>query len=230
MSAITNEFVVSTLTSAEEFPVKLDDVWEWLGYSRKDAAVRAFNECGMTETLDFAVFHKTVEDASKFGGKRVDTEIAMTVDCFKMWAMMARTDKGKEIRLYYLRVEREYKADLDSKVKAAKALPPMWKENRLLLSDVEPSYQRWCRAASFNASFVTNYIYVAVCNGDDAAALRLKETIDGSPSIAANHISQPELVEEVARIKNRLTKYTRKFSYYKDAVNQAIGDLEHARK
>lgn len=222
-----DSMIAKFVSNPNEFTIELtEEVWTILGWSRKDHCVRKLQD-ELIEGVDFSLLK-----FGETGAMRVSGDIYMlSYNGLKLLAANAPGDKGKAYRRHLVEVEnRYYQLVAVAKETVTKALPPMWKENRLLLSDVEPSYQRWCRAASFNASFVTNYIYVAVCNGDDAAALRLKETIDGSPSIAANHISQPELVEEVARIKNRLTKYTRKFSYYKDAVNQAIGDLEHARK
>lgn len=218
--------IAKFVSSPNEFTIELtEEVAKVLGWSNKNDAVSKMKQ-ELIEAIDYS--SELLKNAQR---GRPSHLYLLSYNGLKLLASTAPGDKGKAYRRHLVEVEnRYYQLVAVAKETVTKALPPMWKENRLLLSDVEPSYQRWCRAASFNASFVTNYIYVAVCNGDDAAALRLKETIDGSPSIAANHISQPELVEEVARIKNRLTKYTRKFSYYKDAVNQAIGDLEHARK
>ena len=59
----------------------------------------------MAESIDFIQFPNFGENSIK-----ASNEIKMTVDCFKLWAMSARTKKGKEIRLYYIQVEKDWKA------------------------------------------------------------------------------------------------------------------------
>jgi hypothetical protein len=44
------------VTSKAAFPVDFNDMWQWLGYSRKDHGVRSFLNCGFEETLDYEVF------------------------------------------------------------------------------------------------------------------------------------------------------------------------------
>jgi hypothetical protein len=55
----------------------------------------------------------------------------LTVDCFKAFCMMAGTEKGKEVRKYYLRIEKEY---FDLRKQVADQKPPSelsdeWKKN-----------------------------------------------------------------------------------------------------
>lgn len=107
MSIISKETIIGQLESSEEFPIALSDVWEWLGYSRKDPAVRAFEGLELLQGEDFEVFHNKAENLK---GGRPTSEIKMTIDCFKLWAMSAQTTKGKEVRRYYLQIEKEWKA------------------------------------------------------------------------------------------------------------------------
>lgn len=92
--------------SSDQYPVDFDDAWQWLEYSRKDAAKRSFLGAGFFEGIDFVVFHDSVEDASKFGGTRKEEKIHLTCECFKQWGMLAGTEKGREVRLYFLECER----------------------------------------------------------------------------------------------------------------------------
>ena len=105
MSIISKEAIFSHLESVEEFPIALSDVWEWLGYSRKDNALKGFLRLEMAESIDFIQFRQVAENSPKDA-----LEIEMTIDCFKLWAMSAQTAKGKEVRLYYLQIEKEWKA------------------------------------------------------------------------------------------------------------------------
>jgi hypothetical protein len=55
--ALAQEYV----SSNDKFPVNFDDAWQWLDYSRKDTAKRAFLKCGFVESLDYSQLHQTVE-------------------------------------------------------------------------------------------------------------------------------------------------------------------------
>lgn len=105
MAIIAKETIISHLESTEEFPIALSDVWEWLGYARKDNALKGFLRLEMAESIDFIQFRQEEEHSLKDS-----LEVKMTIDCFKLWAMSAQTAKGKEVRLYYLQIEKEWKA------------------------------------------------------------------------------------------------------------------------
>jgi phage anti-repressor protein len=104
MAIIAKETIISHLESTEEFPVSLSEVWEWLGYARKDNALKGFLRLEMAESIDFIQFRQEEEHSLKDS-----LEVRMTVDCFKLWAMSAQTAKGKEVRLYYIQIEKEWK-------------------------------------------------------------------------------------------------------------------------
>jgi phage anti-repressor protein len=104
----------SLYSSTDQYPVDFDQAWQWLDYSRKDAAKRVLLNSGFIEGTDFHINEERRENisSSHFGGKQV-TEvevISLTVDCLKLWAMMAGTQKGKEVRLYFLECEKIAKA------------------------------------------------------------------------------------------------------------------------
>lgn len=94
--------------SAEQFPVDFDDAWMWLEYSRKDNAKVNFLKCGFVEGVDFEVLK--VQELRPQGGYSNREDIYLTCECFKQWGMMAGTEKGKQIRLYFLECERVAKA------------------------------------------------------------------------------------------------------------------------
>lgn len=105
MSIISKETIVSHYESEEEFPIALSEVWGWLGYSKKENALQSFRNLEMAESLDFI---QLLIDKPR--SIKPLTEIKMTIDCFKLWAMSAQTAKGKEVRLRYLEIEKEWKA------------------------------------------------------------------------------------------------------------------------
>ena len=96
--ALAQEYIHSN----EQFPISFDDAWQWLDYSRKDVAKRAFLKCGFVENLEYQSFHQSVE--REIGGS-VREVIKLSIECLKTWAMMAKTQKGIEVRKYFLECE-----------------------------------------------------------------------------------------------------------------------------
>lgn len=90
----------------ETFPVTFDAAWQWLGYSRKADAKRALLSCGFIENVDFSI---SAEPATTGIQAHPKENIALTVDCFKQWGMMAGTPEAIQIRLYFLNCEKSLK-------------------------------------------------------------------------------------------------------------------------
>jgi len=108
MSDFNFENVLALYHSTEDFPVHFELGWEWLLFSRKDSAKRSFESCGFVEGVDFIRFHRNVES----GAVMRDLEfIQMTIDCFKSWSMMVGTERGKEVRKYFLDCEKALKEE-----------------------------------------------------------------------------------------------------------------------
>ncbi|MBE7411364.1 MAG: hypothetical protein L6Q54_11440 [Leptospiraceae bacterium] len=94
----------SIIQSEDKYPVDFDKAWKWAGYSRKDSAKRTLIK-SFISTNDFTIHIK--EDSSKKYGKKKET-IYLTKDCFKEFCMLAETEKGREVRQYFLKVEKEF--------------------------------------------------------------------------------------------------------------------------
>lgn len=103
---ITPEIVFALIQSEQEFPVDFDDAWHWIGYSTKGNAKAAFEAAGFVENVDYKVFMINHKNSN---GGRPRQKIMLTVEAFKMFCMMAGTQKGREVRLYFLRCETELK-------------------------------------------------------------------------------------------------------------------------
>jgi anti-repressor protein len=94
------------LESSEGFPIDFDVAWQWLGYTRKDNAKRAFLNAGFIEGIDYLI-HEELPTASF---PRPEQKISMTVDCLKNWGMLSGTEQGKNVRKYFIDCERVAKA------------------------------------------------------------------------------------------------------------------------
>lgn len=66
-------------------------------------------EYGFAENVDFTVMVKNVHDDTAFGGHRVITDHALSLDMAKELSMIQRTDKGKQARQYFIEMEKRAK-------------------------------------------------------------------------------------------------------------------------
>lgn len=93
------------LESQEDFPIDFDDAWRWLGFSTKQKALEKL-KAHHIEGLEFLTVG--LKTSSKKGG-RPSEHILLTTDCLKTMGMMAGTEKGREIRRYFLECEHQLK-------------------------------------------------------------------------------------------------------------------------
>jgi phage anti-repressor protein len=104
---LTPEIVFAIIQSDKQFPIDFDVAWFWVGYSRKSDA-KELLESKFEKGFDFC---GEVRKNSKRG--RPVEKIFLTPDCFKQFCMMAGTQKGKEVRRYYLNCESELKRRIE---------------------------------------------------------------------------------------------------------------------
>jgi phage anti-repressor protein len=109
------KLVEQTYHADDEFCIDLDalfenetgemiPIWQWAGFARKDAAKRRLKN--LVESVDF-LLHSEVERNSGSGGQN-KIKILLTKDGFKQLLMLANTERGKQIRLYFIDVEKRY--------------------------------------------------------------------------------------------------------------------------
>ena len=104
-NSISESDIFALCQSENKFPIDFELAWRWIGYSRKNNAKAALLSCGFNEGIDLLIEKHSME--SEFGKPK--ERITLTVDCFKTWAMMAATQKGREVRKYFIECERKLK-------------------------------------------------------------------------------------------------------------------------
>lgn len=114
---LTQELVKTFIESSNPFPVDFEDAWQWAGYSRKDPAIRVL-KTSFTESEDYVISHIKVENSK---GRPIH-EYKLTADCFKEFSMLAQTEQGKKVRLYFLNCEKELKLIRQNQIKAPTTL------------------------------------------------------------------------------------------------------------
>jgi phage anti-repressor protein len=93
--------------STERYPVDFDQAWQWIGYTRKDNALHVLKE-NFEKNTDYHLLNNKEMVKRPQGGGPQPILYFLTIDCFKAFCMMAGTEKGKEVRKYYLQIEKEY--------------------------------------------------------------------------------------------------------------------------
>ena len=98
--------------SKTDFVIDLDNVWKWLGFSRKDPAKRVL-EKHFTLDIDYkSIFHQAVENKIETRGRKEEL-ILLNLNTFKKLCLKAGTKMADEIHDYFIKLEEIYHEILD---------------------------------------------------------------------------------------------------------------------
>lgn len=89
-------------------PVDFECAWQWIGYSSKQAAKKKLVR-NFEKDRDYLSKWMSVAHINTSGASQTEV-IHLSIDCFKMLGMMAGTERGREIREYFLQCEKLAKA------------------------------------------------------------------------------------------------------------------------
>lgn len=108
LKMIENDLVAVYITSTGEKVVYGSELHQVLEVKSKfaDWIKNHLNDCEATENEEFQSFSKILEK-----GGRPQTEYIIKLDTAKEMAMLERNEKGKQVRRYFIQVERKYKQD-----------------------------------------------------------------------------------------------------------------------
>jgi phage anti-repressor protein len=99
---IANFYIYLHYHPTNEYPINLENVYKILGFTTKGNAKRVL-ENNFTIGEDYKSSF-ILTDKREIGGSMIE-EIIMNVDTFKNLCMLIKTEKGKEIRKYYVKLE-----------------------------------------------------------------------------------------------------------------------------
>ncbi len=85
-----------------DFIINLDDIWKWIGFSRKDPAKRLLDKF-FVKNIDYIIVKQNIEK-NQHGGQNKET-ILLTINCFRKFCLKADTKKADEIQDYYVKLE-----------------------------------------------------------------------------------------------------------------------------
>lgn len=228
---MTTEFSYETalaiLRSGEEFCIDFDAAWQWLGYSKKSHAKVSLMGFGFTEGVDYVI--KTVLRERHNGNLRAPSseQIHLTYDCFVSFCMLAQTERGKEVRLYFIKAEKELRR-LQAE-RAAEALAQSqsvtkflgtWREVRKSTKDGQTNFQNACLAKKHPACHVHDYITKAVTGMTAKQARAQGEYVEGDPTVGLNYQPNEQELAIIGRAKQLYCSYRR--GTWKEQCQRAI--------
>ena len=144
MSDIALKGEVETLyqqaaASEQEFCIDLEGeapdgrpVWEWMGYSTKGNAKASLSK--LVEGVDFLLMEAHKQTNGRGGHNR---EIAIfSREGFKQWGMLAGTDRGRQIRLYFIECEKRLQLSMSQPTTMNEALEKILERQQALAEDM----------------------------------------------------------------------------------------------
>ena len=99
-----DEFCIDLDALFENETGKMIPIWKWSGYSTKQKAINKIYK--LKEGIDF-LLNQNVKQTDGRGGHN-NHQYLFTKDGFKQFLMLSNTERGKQIRLYFIDVEKRY--------------------------------------------------------------------------------------------------------------------------
>tara|TARA_Y100000389_G_scaffold68803_1_gene65332 strand:- start:3963 stop:5858 length:1896 start_codon:yes stop_codon:yes gene_type:complete len=89
----------------KDFVIDLDEVWSWIGFSRKSNA-KTILEKYFKKEIDYKVFAAVLTATKKGSGGHNSLKTLMSVNTFKSLCLKANTSKASQIHDYYMKIEK----------------------------------------------------------------------------------------------------------------------------
>jgi phage anti-repressor protein len=112
---IANLFIYMNYHPTNDYPINLDNVHNMLGFANKENAKRTLKNNFILDEDYIKLLVRTdeqvpnIKDGKNIGGAGLNKEtIMLNIDTFKNLCMLVKTDKGKQIRKYYVKLENIY--------------------------------------------------------------------------------------------------------------------------
>ena len=118
---IANLYIYMNYHPTNDFPINLETLVKLVGFAHKKNAKRTL-ENNFTKDEDYKV--RLLPREQKQNAGRCEEEVMLNIDTFKNMCMLVKTEKSKEIRKYYVKLENIYnkiiKEEIESKDKLLK--------------------------------------------------------------------------------------------------------------
>lgn len=165
---IANLYIYMNYHPSNDYPINLEHVFKMIGFANKENAKRTLKN-NFTKDEDYkTVFVRKDENLnSKDLGGRPTEDVMLNIDTFKNLCMLAKTDKGKQIRKYYVKLENiynqiikeeidEHKTKLEEKEEQLKLKENDLEAQKLLVKKKDKELKKLSKRISLD------WLYVAV--------------------------------------------------------------------
>ena len=120
---IANLYIYMNYHPTNDYPINLEDIFHMIGFANKGNAKRTL-ENNFTKDEDYKI---TILPSEK--GQIAREDIMLNVDTFKNLCMLAKTDKGKQIRKYYVKLENIYNRIIKEEIEETNQQLELEREN-----------------------------------------------------------------------------------------------------
>jgi phage anti-repressor protein len=107
---IANLYIYMNYHPTNDYPINLENVFHMIGFANKGNAMKTIKN-NFTKDEDYKIMLFRTEKQKNItknrGGHNHET-VMLNIDTFKNLCMLAKTDKGREIRKYYVKLENIY--------------------------------------------------------------------------------------------------------------------------
>jgi phage anti-repressor protein len=130
---IANLYIYMNYHPTNDFPINLDTLVNLVGFAHKKNAKRTL-ENNFTKDEDYKILLLPKEEQVKTnGGAGLNKEkVMLNIDTFKNMCMLVKTEKSKEIRKYYVKLENIYNKIIKEEIENTQKL---LEENKKLLRE-----------------------------------------------------------------------------------------------
>lgn len=106
---LANFYCYQKFRKPNEFVINLNEIYEWIGYSRKDKAKELLTK-HFIENVDYIKLQESLGEVFPRSGEnplggRPTEKIMISIQTFKMMCLKAQTKKADQIHHYYIKLE-----------------------------------------------------------------------------------------------------------------------------
>ena len=142
---IANLYVYMNYHPTNDFPINLDTLVKLVGFAHKKNAKRTL-ENNFTKDEDYKIIKLPREQKQNAG--RCEEEIMLNIDTFKNMCMLVKTEKSKEIRKYYVKLENIYNKIIKEEIENTQKLLEEQKE-KIEMLESKPETEGFFRESGY---------------------------------------------------------------------------------
>ena len=157
---VANLYMYMNYHPTNDYPINLENVFKMIGFANKGNAMKTI-QSNFTEGEDYKKLlfrmEKQVKNGKDLGGAGLNKEdVMLNVDTFKNLCMLAKTERGKSIRKYYVKIENVYNEIIKQEMDSQKSLLQKEKETADKLLEEKDRY-----IAQLKQQEAVSHLYIA---------------------------------------------------------------------